>query len=250
MTPIFKSTYSIGRSILTLEHPDDVRDDGADSIISIALDNKLDELFLVEDSMVGFFNAYKKCKEFGIQLVFGYRFTCYNELNSSNSDHKLIAFAKNDDGCKDLNRFYSHINTKCNGKITNDEMCSMWTDNMLLVVPFYDSFIFNNQLYLSNCIPNFKHIKPLFFLEKNSLPFDELIYNSVFEYTKTNNFDTHLTKSIYYRYKSDFEAFQTYKILCNRSFGRQATLSSPNLNHFGSEEFCWESYLEQCEQNS
>ena len=32
--------------------------------------------------------------------------------------------------------------------------------------------------------------------------------------------------------------------LCNRNFGKAATLSSPRLNHFGSKEFCFESYLE------
>ncbi len=44
--------------------------------------------------------------------------------------------------------------------------------------------------------------------------------------------------------KDDAEALQTYKILCNRNFGKAATLSSPRLNHFGSKEFCFESYLE------
>ena len=43
------------------------------------------------------------------------------------------------------------------------------------------------------------------------------------------------------------EALQTYKILCNRNFGKAASLSSPNLNHFGSQEFCFESYLEKKE---
>jgi len=52
-------------------------------------------------------------------------------------------------------------------------------------------------------------------------------------------------KSIFYKKREDVEALQTYKILCNRNFGRAATLSSPNLNHFGSQEFCFESYLEK-----
>ena len=52
-------------------------------------------------------------------------------------------------------------------------------------------------------------------------------------------------KSIYYKDKKDYAALQTYKILCNRSFGKAASLSSPNLNHFGSDEFSFESYLEQ-----
>jgi len=244
MIPIFKSTYSIGKSILTLDHPDKVRSDGPDSIFSIAKDHNLSSIYLVEDTMVGFFDAFKKCQDLGIQLIFGYRFSCCNESEKDASQHKLIAFAKNDQGCKDLNRFYSFVNTKCNGKISDESLVENWTDNMILAVPFYDSFIFNNHLCLGNCIPNFKNIKPLFFIERNNLPFDSLIENAINAYTQNGKlYDAQLVKSIFYRHKADVEAFQTYKILCNRSFGKQATLSSPNLNHFGSDEFCWESFL-------
>lgn len=248
MIPIFKSTYSIGKSILTLDHPDKVRADGPDSVFSIAKENNLSSIYLVEDTMVGFFDAFKKCQDLGIQLIFGYRFTCCNDSENVASNHKLIAFAKNDQGCKDLNRFYSHINTKCGGKITDQDLVDKWTEDMLLAVPFYDSFIFNNNFCLGNCIPDFKGIKPIFFKEDNSLPFDKFIGDIVDDYS---NGEAQLVNSIYYRYKADVEALQTYKILCNRSFGKQAALSSPNLNHFGSDEFCWESFEEkQCAQNS
>ena len=246
MLPIFKSHYSIGRSILTLNHPDKVSSDGSDSIFSIAVENNLSEIVLVEDSMVGFFDAFKKCEELNIQLIFGYRFTCCNNYENSDSNHKLIAFAKSDQGCKDLNRLYSYINTKCGGKITDEDLINHWTDELLLAVPFYDSFIFNNHFCLGNCIPDFKSISPIFFVENNNLPFDGLIREAVEKYALNHGQSkTELVKSIYYKYKSDVEALQTYKILCNRSFGRQATLSSPNLKHFGSDEFCWESFQEQ-----
>ena len=38
-----------------------------------------------------------------------------------------------------------------------------------LVIPFYDSFIFNNHLHLANCVPDFSNIKPSFFIENNNL---------------------------------------------------------------------------------
>jgi len=251
MIPIFKSTYSIGKSILTLDHPDKVSSDGPDSIFSIAKDNNLSTVYLVEDSMVGFFDAFKKCQELGLQLCFGYRFTCCNDYENSDSNHKLIAFAKNDQGCKDLNRFYSFVNTQHAGRISDKDLVKLWTDNMLLVVPFYDSFIFNNHFCLGNCIPDFKSLPAIFLIESNGLPFDNMIEKAVKEYTAGNSlYEIEPAKSIYYRYKADVEAYQTYKILCNRTFGKQATLSSPNLNHFGSDEFCWESFKEQCAQNS
>lgn len=244
MIPLFKSHSSIGRSILTLDHPDKVVDGASDSVFSIAKENNLQQVFLVEDSMVGFFDAFRRSEELGLQLIFGYRFVCCTSNDNEDSDHKLIAFARNDKGCKDLNKLYSFVNTKCNGKIKNDYLFDYWSDDLLMAVPFYDSFIFNNKLYLGNCIPEFKNIKPTFFIEKNGLPFDNLVENAVTEYCKTYAFETQLVKSIYYKNKSDCDAFQTYKIICNRSFGKERSLSSPNLDHFGSDEFCWESYLE------
>jgi DNA polymerase III alpha subunit len=242
--PLFKSHYSIGKSILTLDDPDKDSSDGTDSIFSIAQENNLKQIFLVEDSMVGFFNAFKKCKDLGIQLIFGYRFSCCTSDNNEDSEHKLIAFAKNDNGCKSLNKLYSFIHTKCGGKIKNDDLFDYWSDDLIMAVPFYDSFIFKNHLYLGNCIPQFKKIKPIFFIERNRLPFDSVVELGVNRYVDSMNSKAHLVKSIYYKNKSDCQAFQTYKIICNRSFSKERSLSSPNLDHFGSDEFCWESYLE------
>ena len=39
MLALFKSHYSIGKSILTLKHPEKVEDGGPDSIFSIAKEN-------------------------------------------------------------------------------------------------------------------------------------------------------------------------------------------------------------------
>lgn len=228
-----------------MKDPSKCSDDGSDSIFSIAKDENLKTIFLVEDSMVGFFEAFKKSKELGISLVFGYRFTCCSNTDNVESNHKLICFARNDQGCRDLNSLYSHINSVCDGKITNEDLENLWTPNLLLAVPFYDSFIFKNHLYLGNCIPEFRKIKPIYFVERNGLPFDFLIEKAVRSFAANSNCDVQLVKSIFYRYREDYEALQTYKLICNRSFGKQATLSSPNLSHFGSNEFCWESFKNQ-----
>jgi len=73
MMPIFKSTYSIGKSILTLDDPSKVKEGGSDSILSIAKEENLNQIVLVEDSMIGFLNAHTRCKEAGVQLIFGLR---------------------------------------------------------------------------------------------------------------------------------------------------------------------------------
>ena len=247
MTPIFTSHFSIGKSILTLQHPDKQTSDGSDSIFSIAKDGGIKHLFLVEESMTGFFEAFRISKELGIDLHFGYKFTCCNSDEDEKSNHKLIAFAKNDNGCKALNRLYSFINTNKKGAISNDDLSSHWSEDLMLAVPFYDSFIFNNQMIMGNCIPNLGKLNPVFFIEDNGLPFDNLIAQAVAHYVSetTPNYSSQLVKSIFYKHKSDCDALQTYKILGRRTFGKQATISNPNLNHFGSDEFCWESYCDK-----
>ena len=53
-------------------------------------------------------------------------------------------------------------------------------------------------------------------------------------------------KTIYYKNRKDFAAYQTFRIICNRSYnGRKSNLTRPNLDHCGSQEFCVESLLEQ-----
>lgn len=245
MLPLFKSNYSIGKSILTLDMPEDNPDQSAsDSILQIAKDNNLSQIVLVEDSMIGFMEAHKACTKLNIQLIFGLRINCCNdtlEENKETSKHKIIIFAKNDNGCRLLNKIYSNAFCNHSGFVDCKYLASIWRDSDLrLGIPFYDSFIYNNNFLFSNCIPNFCFTEPVYFIERNNLPFDEPLGKLVFNHSKT----TVLSKTILYSLKKDVFAFQAYKCITNRSFGKEQSLSSPNLNHFGSDEFCWESFKE------
>jgi DNA polymerase III alpha subunit len=249
MIPLFKSHSSIGKSILTLNHPDSVKDGGSDSIFSIAKDNKLKRVTIVEDSLIGFLQAQKVCEALDIQLIFGLRLNACHKLSKNKKDnsdctHKLIVFAKNDDGCKLLNKVYSQAFCEGDGIIDSKNLKKLWNEDALsLAVPFYDSFIFMNTLHFCNCVPDFSFTKPYFFAEQNHLPFDLHINRQVESYCSNQNFDVIQVKSIYYNKKKDFEAFQTYKCICNRRY-KQRTLSVPNIDHLASPEFCFESYLE------
>lgn len=242
--PIFTSDYSIGKSILTLN--DSETDDGPDSIISIFKESDLKSLVLVEDNLTSFMKAFNVCKKNDINLIYGLRISLCNDIEEeSDSEHKSVIFAKDDEGCKLLNKIYSFANIEGGGKIDYRNLSKFWNhEHLSFVVPFYGSFIHENNFFLKNCIPELKNFKPSFWIERNNLPFDSILEDKVREFAG----DKHpvvLVKSIRYKNKSDVEAFQTYKVLSNRSFGRQATLSNPNLSHFGSDEFCWESYKEQ-----
>ena len=87
---------------------------------------------------------------------------------------------------------------------------------------------------------------PTFFLEDNNLPFDHLLREKVVTYAEQHQYPTEETQSIYYAKKEDFSAYQTYKCICTRaSFGRGSTLSKPNLDHCGSNEFSFESWQQK-----
>lgn len=245
MIPLFKSTYSIGRSILTLDDPKETKEGGSDSIISIAKENKLSEIFLVEDSMIGFLDAHQKCKSHDIQLIFGLRMPCCNcvtEEDKKSSEHKIVIFAKNDNGVKNLTRIFSLANQKNGGFVDSVFLQNNWSDDLMLCVPFYDSFIYNNNFRGKQCLPNFKFANTTYLVESNDLPFDHILKAKVEKWASAFGENIQKTKSIYYKNRKDFEAWQTYKCLCNRSFGKEQSLSSPNLEHCGSNSFSWEAF--------
>lgn len=247
MIPLFKTHYSIGKSILTLNDPNKCPEGGSDSVFGIAKDNNLDRIVLVEDSLIGFFEAYRRSKQMGIQLTFGLRLSMRNSIDKEDekSDHKIVIFAKNDKGCKLLNRIYSEAFSSFNGFLTYKVLKDFWNEKHLkLTIPFYDSFIYFNNFEFNNIIPDFSFAKPNFFIESNNVSIDFLLRKKVEEFV-ANKYPLHLTKSIYYKNKKDFEAFMTYKILCNRSFGKNRSLSRPELTHFCSDEFSFESCKQQ-----
>jgi DNA polymerase III alpha subunit len=251
MLALFKSHFSIGKSILTLDDPITHKEGGADSIFSIAKENNLKEVVLVEDSLTGFLQAQKIADSMDIRLIFGLRVDMCDDSkvdpkSSEASDrHKIIIFAKNSKGCKLLNNIYSDAFGESYSAVDHRSLSKFWSDRSLtLSVPFYDSFIYNNTMRFANCTPNLDFTKPTFFLEDNGLPFEGLLRARVKQYAKDLEAETEDAKSIYYKNKHDVEALQAYKCICGRSFGNK-TLSKPNLDHFGSNEFCFESWKEQ-----
>lgn len=254
-TPIFKSHFSVGKSILTLNEPKGSGDVGSsDSVFDIASENNLDKVVLVEDSFMGFLQARKICDSLGKQLIFGIRLDCVEDAKNIEDakdikcNHKIILFAKNSNGCKHLNIIYTLAKTTYKGWIDLDILSKHWSENDLcLAIPFYDSFLFNNLTSFRSCFVNFDFTKPIFFIEDNGLPFDFLTKNAVEKYCSINGFETELVQSIYYKNKNDFSAYLAYKLICGRnSFaGKELSLEKPNFDHLGSDQFCWESYLDK-----
>jgi DNA polymerase III alpha subunit len=255
--PLFKSHFSIGRSILTLDSPTSAPDpEGPDSVFKIAASNNLKEVVLVEDTFMGFLEARKTATDLGINLIFGLRFnirqdvTTKADVSASKCTHKIIIFPQDSVGCKALNKIYTKCYTEHEGWLDLPTIRSLWDDEHLsLAIPFYDSFIFKNLTSFDACIPDFSFTSPTFFVENNGLPFDSLVEQGVEKYCKNYDCPIEQTQSIYYKEKDNFSAYLTYKLICSRSLqgGRPSSLERPNFNHLGSDQFCWESYLEKYE---
>jgi len=267
MLPLFKSHYSIGKSILTLgpraissriSFTDTTTPvgDPASSIFSIADRNREllnNKVILVEDSLIGFLEAKKHADDLDIQLVFGLRIGICDDMSiiPDNKNrlcvHKIVIFAKNDDGCSLLNKIYSLAFTKGGGNIDFKSLKELYNDKDLkIAIPFYDSFIFHNSFsYKEPCMLDDSFFEPVYFLENNHLPFDLVLGDILENYCLENGFETQEVKSIYYENREDFEAYQTYKCICSRGFSNRAkTLDMPNLDHCASPEFCFESLLD------
>lgn len=247
MLPLFKSHYSIGKSILTLDDPKD-SSKSSDSILEICSTNKIKDLLLVEDCPTGFFKAFQQSKKFNLNLIFGLRLklSSFSDQEDDNSIHKCVLFARNSKGVKILNKIYSQFFCDLDGIGNYNVIKEFWSDEDLIFgIPFYDSFLYYNTFYFANCLPDFSFCNPIFFIENNNLPYDSFLKAEVEKYCLDNNYYFFNAKSIYYKSRSDIEAFQTYKCICNRSFGRKKTLSNPGLEGLGSAEFCFESFKEQ-----
>ena len=252
--PLFKSHYSIGRSILTLNSLGGSDEKGPDSIIDICSEAKMKSFHLVDDSMTGVLEGYTNSLEAGIDLRFWLRINLCNDIKSKDKEYnlkefKVIIFCKNKSGYERLLQIYSIGSTDgfyYAPRVDYNLLLKYWNDDDLaLCIPFYDSFIHKNKFSMSNIIPDFSNFSPIFFLESNDLPFDKSLRNHVLTYCG-DKYSTQEVKSIYYKNKSDFPHYLTFRCISDSNPGRaKKTLAKPNFDHMCSNEFSFESWYEK-----
>jgi len=248
--PLFKSHYSLGRSILDLSLPDEERG-GPNSIFDLVKEAELKEFFLVDDSMSGFLQAYVNSKELKVQLNFGLRLAICEDMEdksprSIEKECKYIILVRNVKGYKKLIKIYTKAAKEgfyYHPRIDFPSLQKYWNDeDLILAVPFYDSFLFRNALEGALCMPDFDFTEPKFFLEDNNLPFDSLIERRVKEFAE-NKFEIIKVNSIFYKNKEDFKAYLTFRCINGRS-----TLDKPQLEHMCSDRFSFETWKEKNEK--
>ena len=245
--PIFKSHYSLGRSILTLKMPKEFQEnESSDSVFDICKEAKLKEMYLVDDNMAGFLEAHTNAESLKIKLIFGLRLTFCPDSSEKSEEgrrhsYKNIIFSKNANGYKQLIKIYTLAAQEgfyYEPRIDFERLKPLWSNDLLLAVPFYDSFLYNNKYTDSQCVPDFSFTDPVFFTEDNDTLLDKDMQERVNSFCG-EKYETIRTKSIYYKNREDFPAYLTFRCINGRT-----TVEKPNFDGMCSPEFCYESYLE------
>jgi len=226
--PLFKSTFSIGRSLLRVE-----------DLVDIAQSGDVKKMILVEDNFYGFRVINEAFLHAEIPMVYGLKIPVV-QSSITEKTSKLIFFPKNNKGVHVVRKLYTKCFTSVGECLNLSDLGEGELDDVSIGVPFYDSYVFNNIFHFGMCDLFLDKYDHFYIEESNNHPFDFQISAAL----KKLKVKTEKCKSIYYRNKDDFEAFQMYKAVCNRKQGRVPTFSNPRLNDFSSNEFCYESYLE------
>lgn len=250
ITPVWTSHYSIGRSILTLDEPEDIKNTAPVSIFSIAKKYDLKEVWLRDTSFTGYISAYKNSKTVPTALRFGLKLKICNDLSEPEEKWKesqsyISIWMKNAAAEKDLIKLSSGLK---GGLLDWATLKDKFTQNLRLTIPFYGGFIFNNNFRNKACVPDFGGLEPFFEVQEMLMPFDSLLKELTESFANKNKYGLRKTHNIYYYAREDFEAYQVFRTNSCRQFfssGDKNTLNAPGIDFFCSDEFCFESYCEK-----
>lgn len=224
MIPIFRTHFSVGKSILT---PEDC--------FELGCSENLETIFFLETTFASFRKLSKLSEKYKQPFVYGVQFLL--------DFGKLNVFAKNSKGIIELKQLFSSVHADNGGKLSK-QLCPH-SNNLLYAFPHYDSPLFKNHFYFAEQVEDFLDLKPIQFIEENDHPFDFLVKDSVSSFCSLNKVESQLVKSICYKKRVDVSAMQFYSAVDRRTGGKNPTFDNPNLEHFCSPEFCWESYLDK-----
>lgn len=245
MIPFIKTDRSIGKSIIQIDTPNLEKHtaENPDTIVTLALQENWKRVYIVDDDIGGFLPCYKELKKHKIQLCYGQRISITDEVENVAGESKIVLFVTSEAAYKALIKITSFVNVEGGGRLTYNKLHELWHPELILGIPFYDSFLHVNSLTKRVAIPDFRNLKPFVLLEDNGLFFDAVIQGKAESFAKENNLQTVWSKTIYYNKKSDVEAFQIKKLMNRKEYGSNTT-ERPNLEFFMSDEFCIESWKE------
>lgn len=245
--PVFTSHHTIGRSILTLDKDKKIDPNKPVSILTIAKTHGEEAVFVVDTDISGYWKLYQNSKALGVKAIFGLKLTMCSNLDSKEEDvektesNVIVAF-KNSQAYYDFVSLYSMASTTGRRghfrRLDWNTLRSRWTDNLLLFVPFYSSFIAKNLMELDHqSIPEFGKLNPVFFSENHDLPFDGIINEGIEKYTASEGYAIQPSHKVLYYKDADVMKHLTFQCMSKRK-----TWDKPELPHYSSDQFSYESY--------
>lgn len=250
--PIFYDHTSL-LGILTAWHPDECKDpSGPQSFFKLAKDAGLKKVFFVSNNFEAFREALKNANKLGLELVFGLQMWLTDDSinnhteQSIKQEHKIIIFAKNGAAYNDLGKIYTDCYTNQKNKYYKmrydfGQLKKLWTNNLILAFPYFDSFLAKNRLVMgASIIPDFEFAaqEDVVFLKEveSDLPFAPLIDEAMNGFC--NGFEVVKTKTCYYEKAEDCPAYMVYRGIQERS-----KFCKPELRWFCSDSFSFEKYI-------
>lgn len=242
MIYLFRTHHSIKKGIIQTN--DKGSSDGALNLADLVERYSINPCYVVDNTLAGIWPIYKSLS---VPLVFGLRMNFISDASdkspeSNKSAHKNIIFAKNEAGYKDLIKISTRANTEdflVAPRIDYSYFHSIQSENLVLAIPFYDSFLDKNLMQGGQCVPDFRALKPYVFIENNQLPFDAALRNKAIQFAESNGLETVETQTVYYDKPEHALAYQALRCT-DRSGGKHRTIEKPELDHFGSSFFCIE----------
>lgn len=244
--PVFYD-HSSQKSILTWWSKKDWSETGPVSILQLAQEANLKQIFFVSKNFHTFNEARLACEANNLQLSFGLELWATDIVEksekSSHNESKIIIWLKNSDSYRDAIQIYSKIHTDINNKYYHyrsswSQIKSMWTDNLALSLPMFDSYIHRNLLhYGASIIPDLP-CDPIIQREVNSgIPFEKLINLALDKHNPNKLFQEIKTKTIMYKNYKDSAAYVNYRAINNK-----ADFGNPQIDFLCSDKFCFEDY--------
>jgi DNA polymerase III alpha subunit len=247
--PIFYD-HSSKKSILTYWKDKELTANGPRSIIKICKDNNVNTIYGISNNFATFIEAYKNCRDSNINFRFGVELWMCDDAKvhneeSLNNEHKIIIFAKNSDSYKDLVKIYSAChasrdNFYYKARFDFKQLKPLWTNNLILALPFFDSVIANNTTsYNCHIIPDFP-VAPIIMREQGTEhPMEETINRALDSFNSDDKYEEVKTKTIFYEKRSHFDEYTVYRCIHNRG----ASIEEPKMDYFCSPAFSFEDYL-------
>lgn len=219
---------------------------GPISLCDLVKQEGLKQIHLVESNFVNFMQAFKNLKSADCNLAFGLKLVICDDMQDKTeqsfvNESKVVIFMKNDVGYKPLIHIYSKAATdgfyyvpRIDWKTLNQ----MWSENLILALPYYSSFLARNTLSFASIVPTLP-VAPVLLKEiGQQLPFDDILDNVIQAYNPGVT-QIQEVKSIYYKNRNDAKKFMIWRCILNRT-----TWDKPNFEHFSSKEFSWEAFKE------